>query len=215
MPLIEKHTGTVVDNDDPEKNGRLTISCPTVVGNDVLEWCLPKFHFVDSANNAGAFWVPNVNSEVEVEISADEDAEVNGLEAKWICSVYPFGTVPTEFQQNYPQRRGWKTKAGHLLYFDDTDGENVFYYKHPSGTEIVVTNSGNIELKPTGTQSVLIGDGADQQIPRGNILDTFLDAFTLWAKTHVHPATGGTTSPPSTPPPDNPPNLLSDYHKVK
>lgn len=216
MSRKEKHWGKVTDNRDPEKRGRVTVECPTIAEGDVLEWIDPTFHFVDSGAQAGSFWVPNVDALVEVEIEAEPDSEATSLEPKWVCSVYPEGTVPDEFKENYPERRGWKTKSGHLLYFDDTEGEKVFLYKHPTGTEIYVNNTGRIELKPTGTQSVFIGDGADQHLVRGEKLtgyfNNLVSGLLLWLGTHVHGAPG---SPPTTVPPTLPLDLLSDNHLVK
>jgi hypothetical protein len=221
MPRKEKHWGTVTDNQDPEKRGRLIVEVPTIAEGDVLEWIEPSFHFVDSSAEAGCFWVPNVGSTVEVEIEAEEDSEVTDLEAKWMCSVYPDGTVPAEFEQNYPERRGWKTKAGHLLYFDDTANSREFYYEHPSGTKIVVTNTGEIQLTPVAGQSVLIGETADQHLVRGEKLTTWAGSiigggFLGWAASHIHPdPVSGNTGAPVSLPGDFPADLLSDDHKVK
>jgi hypothetical protein len=219
MSRKEKHWGVVTDNRDPERRGRLTIECPTVADGDVLEWVDPTFHFVDSAHEAGSFWVPNVDSMVEVEIEAEDDSEATSLEPKWMCSVYPDGSIPEEFLQNYPERRGWKTRHGHLLYFDDTSGDQTFLYRHPSGTEIFVNNSGRIELKPAAGESVFVGDGADQALVKGTNLFTYLDILVKWIELHVHG--GVTTGPGSSGPPGVPPpapvstTLLSDFHKVK
>lgn len=224
MALKEYHIGTVRRNDDPEKRGRLIVEAPTIVSGETLPWAEPSFHFVDSSAEAGSFWVPNPGSMVEIEIEGEVDSEFSGLMPKWRCNVYPLGTVPPEFQENYPERRGWKTRAGHILYFDDTDDARTFYYEHPSGTKIKVVENGNIELSPAPGQSVLVGEGADQKIARGDILDTFLDAMKLWADSHIHvvgtimdslssPCTGATGV--ANPSPGVPSNLLSDDHKVK
>lgn len=228
MPKKEIHIGIVTDNDDPDKRGRLTVECPTIVSGDVLEWVEPIFSFVDSSKTAGSFFVPNIGSQVEVEIEAEEDSQINGLEAKWRCSLYPYGTVPEEFTENYPQRRGWKTSAGHVFYFDDTDDSITFQYTHPSGTEIKVDNDGNITLGAGSGKSVLVGSDADEFIVRGNILETFLNDLKSWADGHkhtytepLHPGPSISTSTPESAPlvPDNSPSIpsdiLSDDHKVK
>jgi len=235
MSLKEYHVGIVRDNDDPEKRGRLIIEAPTIVSGESLPWAEPIFHFVDSEANAGTFWVPNPGAMVEVEIEGEPESEFSGLMPKWRCSVYPLGTVPDEFQQNYPNRSGWKTKSGHVLYFDDTDGSRSFYYGHPSGTVIQVTENGQIQLTPADGQSVLVGGEADQQLVRGNILYDFMLDMKSWADSHLHdagaiaaPSGGGTciglsgvpaSAPLPTlvpnPSPDVPTDLLSDLHKVK
>lgn len=215
MPRKEYHEGIVRDNNDPQKRGRLLVESPTIVSGETLDWAEPKFPFVDSHESAGWFFLPSVGSSVTVEIEAEDDSEANGLGPKWECDLYPEGTVPEEFQENYPERRGLKTKSGHILMFDDTEDQLTFTYRHPSGTEIFVNNDGRIELKPAAGQSVFVGEDADQFLMRGgNTMDYLRDirsAFNL----HTHVETGPVTETPSTSFADPPDSLLSEYHKVK
>lgn len=214
--MREEHIGIVRDNDDPDQRGRLKVECPTIVTGEVMSgWIDPEFEFVDSSQNAGSMWIPNIDSQVVVTIESDRAAGVNGLDPRWKCQLYPIGTVPEEFKTNYPNRRGWVTKEGHTLIFDDTEDDIQFYYKHPSGTEIRVTNDGEIQLSPAAGQSVLVGSGADQQLVRGNILDSYLSSLKGWLDNLELPVVGATAGPPSVSSPSVPSNLLSDDHKVK
>jgi hypothetical protein len=209
MPKKTKHSGIVRDNDDPLKRGRLLVECPDLAYGQTLPWAEPKMHFVDSSQNAGSFWIPNVQSIVEVEIEDEEDSEVTTLDPKWICDVYPEGTLPEIFQTNYPQRRGWVTAAGHTLYFDDTDGDLVFRYVHPTGTEIRVDNNGN----------VLIGNPdsvyATEHMVHGDILDTYLESLRTYLSTLILPVAGSVAGPPQVQPPPIPENLNSSKHTVE
>lgn len=206
MPKKQYHSGIVRDNDDELMRGRLLIECPDIAYGQVLPWAEPKMHFVDSAMNAGSFWIPNVGAVVEVEIEDEEDSEANSLEPKWRCDVYPEGTVPEIFRTNYPQRRGWVTAAGHTLFFDDTEGQLVFKLIHPSGTEIVIDNTGNVHIgSETSTEHLVHGD----------ILNTFLTNLQIWLNALVLPVAGSVAGPPSTPPPSVPTNLLSTKHTVE
>lgn len=197
MPKKEKHWGLVVDNDDPEKRGRLIVQCDTIAEGDVLEWIEPSFHFVDSDEQvqAGCFWVPNPGALVEVEIEAEDDSEANDLDPRWKCCLYPNDALPEVFKENYPQRRGWVTRAGHILYFDDTEGEHSFYYEHPSGAKITVDNDGNIRLDTEA--SVYIGRDADHPITRGDILETLLNDIVTFQGSHTH-SSGSYTTPVGT-----------------
>ena len=219
MPRKEKHWGIVIDNRDPAFRGRLTVQCDTIAEGDVLEWIEPCFHFVDSDSqtSAGSFWVPNPGAIVEVEIEAEEDSEVLDLDPRWKCCMYSEGQVPEEFivEGHYPNRRGWKTRAGHLFYFDDTENSLTFYYEHPSGTTLLVNNDGEIHIGLNPTEALVHGD----------ILKTFLTEFRLWLHGHVHDATtitapvgGGLCSGVTGKllgSPSIPTDLLSEKHKVE
>lgn len=197
MPKREKHWGIVIDNDDPEKRGRLTVQCDTIAEGDVLEWMNPSFHFVDSSSDeqGGSFWVPNPGAIVEVTIEAEDDSEANDLDPQWKCSVYSQGGVPEVFQENYPKRRGWVTRKGHILYFDDTEDSLTFHYEHPSGAKITVDNDGNIALETSA--KVFIGvDDAQHPLTRGDELKDFLDTLKIWLDSHTHgPGTYSVTLP--------------------
>ena len=59
--------GTVVDNNDPKKLGRLKINVPTVYGNiktDDLPWASPSFPY--GYHDRGIFFVPEVGALVTV-----------------------------------------------------------------------------------------------------------------------------------------------------
>jgi hypothetical protein len=211
MPVKEYHIGTVTDNEDPEMNGRLKIECPTIVTGDSIDWVEPVFHFVDSSQQAGAVFIPNIGSQVEVEIESEEDSEVQGLEPKWRCTIYPDGTMPEEFRVDgeYPNIRGWKTAAGHLMLFNDTEDKFEFKYVHPTGSEILVNNDGRIELKPVAGQAVFIGEDADQSMVLGDALEAILSTMTSVFDAHVHDGPIPTTTFPAIT------GILSSLHKVK
>lgn len=189
MGIKEIHEGCIVrDNNDPQKRGRLIVECPTIVtGESLGEWMEPSFYFVDSQNSCGSFFIPSVGSIVSVEIESGSEAQANGLMPKWRCDVYPTDTVPEEFQTNYPDRRGWKTRSGHVMYFDDTDGQNQFYYKHPSGTEFYVDNDGKIVLATDGDSSIRLGSAAAvQRVVLGDIFTDDLDDLVTAIKNYAN-----------------------------
>lgn len=224
MPLREEHIGTVRDNNDPDKRGRLMIECPTIVSGETMAgWIEPSFHFVDSSQNSGCMWIPNIGSTVTVSIEAEEEAEVNGLDPRWKCEVFPQGTVPEEFKTNYPNRKGWVTKGGHILIFDDTENELEFYYKHSTGAEIRVTDDGDIILTPASGRSVKVGGSdADEPLVLGTQLEEYFNTLVtgLVAVFNTHKHTGVTTGTGSSAVPDKvlssfPSSALSSDNKVK
>ena len=215
MPAREEHTGIVRDNNDPELRGRLLVEAPTIVSGETLGWVGSEFHYVDSAQLSGWFGVPSINSQITVTIESEEDAEVNGLEPRWKCDVYPVGTLPEVFRTNYPERQGFATRAGHQFIFDNTEDTHEFFYRHPTGAEILVNNDGVIKLTPASGQSVLIGgDAATEQIPLGNVLKALLEGMKNKYDGHTH--NGSVPVPAASelfPTVDD--SILSDNHKVE
>lgn len=137
MQRTEKFTATVTANDDPEKRGRIRVTCVGLMGDDeeeVAQWVEPTHQW-------GWFIVPDVGELVEIEVttasSADEQfgqASIANLDITWRGGRY-WGNeeaeeghgktdIPEDFTaSNYGKRRGFATPGGHVLLFDDTEGD--------------------------------------------------------------------------------------------
>jgi hypothetical protein len=217
MPTRETHEGYVTDNNDPEKRGRLKVRCQTIVAGEDLDWVEPSFPYVDSEGSGGWIFIPEIGSSITVTINTGDEYQVTDLQPRWKCDLIPEGSFPEDFEDNYPKRRGFATPGGHVLYFDDTEDSQTMLYKHPSGTEIFVSDSGQIELRPTGNESVLIGAGATEEIPLGTQLKSLLELMKTTFDGHVHLAgtPPGNTDIPTTLFPHVTRAILSDNHKVK
>lgn len=133
-----RHRAIVTQNDDPEQLGRIKAKCQTLTSfeNELPFWIepAPAFSTASSTNNGngsgGFFFVPENGSEVELDVldntSADQQAGESFLQTpdiRYTASPFsPKQDVPEEFGTNYPKRCGFKTSAGHVLLFDNTDG---------------------------------------------------------------------------------------------
>jgi len=136
--IQERHTAEVVATDDPEKRGRIRIKCSGILGDeetDLSTWIEPLLTW-------GFFLVPDIGEIVEVVIDTCSDQDeifgqtsITNPNPQWLGARYYQGeadaegrrTVPEEFtSKNYGKRRGFKTPAGHVLIFDDTqDSEEL------------------------------------------------------------------------------------------
>lgn len=139
MTTREIHIGIVRDNADPEQRGRLMVECATLAADGALwpDWIEPVFSFLSSldteTSNGGGLWIPDVGVAVELEIATasqrDESpgaVSVDAPDIRWRACVFARGkdVLGSEFVgDNYPNRRGWQTRSGHALIFDDTDGD--------------------------------------------------------------------------------------------
>lgn len=129
----ETYPATVSSNQDPEKRGRLLVTCAGLMGDEEAEvppWVEPVLQW-------GWFIIPDVGElvEIEVVVSSDEDeqpgqASIDNPDIKWRGHRHygneegPQPTpIPDDFKTNYGKRRGFATPGGHILMFDDTDGD--------------------------------------------------------------------------------------------
>jgi len=98
----------------------------------------PSFPF--AGNNYGIFVVPQQDDQIEIEI----DEDLNYPEPRYRAVLYSdVDEIPEEFKTNYPFRMGWKTPGGHLLMFDDKEGQELIKLAHTIGTGFEWTTDGD------------------------------------------------------------------------
>jgi len=61
-----KYRGIVIDNNDPQKLGRLKLRIPSVPGDQITDWALPCLPYVDGPHQ-GIFIMPEVDAQIWVE----------------------------------------------------------------------------------------------------------------------------------------------------
>jgi len=146
-----KYRGFVVDNEDPEQRGRLKVRVPSVLGDQTLGWALPCLPFGGLANQ-GLFMVPEIDSQIWVEF------EEGNLERPiWVGVFWQQGAdVPEEAAKTPPTTRVLRTPSGHVLQFDDADGEEQFRLAHPSGAEMIIDPQGTVNLTDASGNSVVL-----------------------------------------------------------
>jgi hypothetical protein len=132
MAMTEHHLATVTATDDPEKRGRIRVTCVGLLGDDESD--LPMW--IEPVLDWGWFAIPDPGEQVEIEINvaSDEDesynqASIDQLDAKWRGGRYFGGSENTQpvlinefFKASYGKRRGFMTPWGHVMLFDDTEG---------------------------------------------------------------------------------------------
>lgn len=140
MSTRELHYGIVTDNADPEMRGRIKVKCGTLVPDDtdLPDWVEPSFPYLSSSDqnktDGGFFFVPDIGVVVELETTGGSErdevpgqASIDAPDVRWRACVWAHGTdeLPSDFQTNYPLRRGIKTSLGHMLLFDDTEDSSL------------------------------------------------------------------------------------------
>lgn len=141
-----KYRGFVDSNQDPQKRGRLKLRIPSVLGDQVSNWALPCLPF-GGATSYGFFAVPDNDAQVWVEF---EEGDIH--RPIWTGTFWqpkPQGqqpSVPEDAAKDPPTTRLLQTPSGHILQFDDEEGEERFRLHHPRGAEITINRHGDITL---------------------------------------------------------------------
>lgn len=140
-----KHRGFVVDNKDPKKLGRLKVRVPSVFRDEEIGWALPCMPF-GGLGQQGWFAVPENEAQIWVEF---EEGDIN--RPIWTGTFWQQeGDTPEEAAKEEPTTIMLQTKAGHILQFDDEEGEERFYLYHPTEAEMEIDKNGTIALTDAG-----------------------------------------------------------------
>ena len=213
-----KYRGFVVDNADPEQLGRLKLRVPSVLGNEVVTgWATPCVPYGGNANQ-GVLFVPEVGAGVWVEF------EEGDLEFPiWVGTFWskpggeselpkPNNADGTEqgSVQDPPTRKIIKTKQGHTIQLEDTDGEEMITIIEATHGHVITMNQDGITMTD-GANGNTITMNASSGFPTGPGIDLnsgtriCLEGLITWLLNHKHIGNLGAPTPLS---PDAIPDLL-------
>ena len=224
------YRGTVTATNDPQNRGRIQAHVPTVGQQFALNvWIDPAFR--GAGNDRGMFWPPEVGDSVRVAFTQGDPSCPCMYWGGW----YGTGDMPSELApEGSPTKRGFITRGGHSLLFDDTEGEEsleITWHKPSTqpltasetpprtgdkatlkfvdgGITLVFKDDQKIEITDVeitlGASQVKIAIGADQKAVRGDDLIQYLNG-------HTHGTAWGPSSPPISP---VPPTVLSRNVKL-
>jgi uncharacterized protein involved in type VI secretion and phage assembly len=169
-----KYRGTVVDNDDPARLGRLKVSVPSVLGQDVVTgWATPCVPYGGAAGQ-GFLFVPERRAGVWVEFE-EGDLEFPIWVGTFWCKPGGHSQAPkpnadagTEMGdvQKPPTCKIIKTAKGHTIQLEDADDAET----------ILVREGGKGHLIAMDKNGIRIVDGT------GNSIEMTDSAMTLTAK---------------------------------
>ncbi|QJD96555.1 type IV secretion protein Rhs [Mucilaginibacter robiniae] len=153
-PLADMQLATVLDNNDPEKQGRIKVQFKwQCTSNDPTEWLrlvTPSAgHDDQGQNNRGFFAIPEVNDQVLVGFE-----EGNIARPVIMGSVY-HGNSGDSIRQVNNHLKSIATRSGHIIGFDDsaatqaitiTDRNNNVIKIDTVGNNITITALENINI---------------------------------------------------------------------
>jgi uncharacterized protein involved in type VI secretion and phage assembly len=157
-----KYTATVVNNQDAEKSGRLEVQIPTIA---------PETMFATPGLPFGFFFVPENGATVLVEFEGGDSRS-----AIWSAVKY-LENQPWAEEADVPEKRILKTAKGHLVVFQDADGEESIEIKDGvNGHAITLDKDGikvvdgkNNHTVTLASSGVTLESGADVTIKGQNI----------------------------------------------
>jgi uncharacterized protein involved in type VI secretion and phage assembly len=126
-----KYRGTVVNNVDPQKLGRLQIQVPNVLGKNTSAWALPCVPY--AGNQVGTFLIPPIGANIWVEFEAG-----NPNYPIWSGCFWGPGEVPS--QTGLPQKKIIKTDTV-MITFDDLL-TNTITIETQIGMKIIINQDG-------------------------------------------------------------------------
>jgi len=152
-PNYEKWTGKVVDNDDPERLGRVKIR---VIGyyenleDEWLPWAIPDVSFI--GGKCGSQVIPEVGTMVRgyFEKGDVQRPVFNGIAFNQYNSYSRMGLTGRQNKSEYPHKMVlMETDQGDFLTLNRKSGELVF--THRTGAMTCINKNGDIEIY-TGNQ---------------------------------------------------------------
>ena len=211
----ERFTATVRRIDDGENLGRIQVSCAEILGDG--DTVIP--FWINPCLDWGWFVVPDVGELIDISMVTERDdddfkeSSIYAPDFKWTgARYYTRGAdkkgvkargVNSEFKTNYGKRRGFATPYGHIILFDDTQGDSKVYIsavvKHPgkveSGEAVEDEFVNQVVLDKDGIHLSVRGDSS-KHVAIVETLETLWDNMSTWLDGHTHPTGMGPSGPP-------------------
>ena len=157
--------GKVIDTVDPKQQGRIKISFPYF--SECSAWA--RLATPMAGSGMGFYFLPDVGDEVLV---AFEKGDVDSpliIGSVWNGCRRP----PSDKPDPNNNIRKIKSKAGHILTFDDTPNSEEIRIEHSVGSTITLKADGNIEINPVNDVIVnalnfVVTDGSTSTTISGN-----------------------------------------------
>lgn len=175
------YRGRVVNVDDPYGAGRIKVRVYGVydgVTDEQLPWAIFADPFMGGQEGFGGYFVPDVGNDVWVFFE----------EGNHMLPVY-FAGAPARphgpDERGTPPNRVLRTRAGHLIELDDSDGNNRIHIHHSSGTEVTIDDEGNIDELCVGNIKRVVKGNIEETVEgnvtinvTGNVTESFDSNFT-------------------------------------
>lgn len=141
----------VVDNNDPEKCGRLKLEIPQIYGKEIHDYWAWSFG-MSAGTNVGFFAVPNVGDMVWVAFENGDPAY-----PIWSYGHFAQNDLMEKAKSDYPQKKVFRTTSGNQITSDDKNKKLEF--EQAAGTAIDIQKKKiNLGTLGNAAQPAILGD---------------------------------------------------------
>lgn len=154
--------GVVTNNQDPDKLGRVKVRFPWLSDQDESHWA--RVVSPMAGPERGLFCLPEVDDEVLIAFEHGLAEFPYVLGSLWNGKDKP----PTANEDGKNNLRFIKSRSGHIIRLDDTDGSEKIEIIDKSGKNSVVINTKENSMAITAEADITIQSGKGKLILSGN-----------------------------------------------
>jgi uncharacterized protein involved in type VI secretion and phage assembly len=142
--------GIVTDNEDPEGLGRVKLRYPWRSTEDSSDWV--RITSAMAGEDRGTFFLPEVGDEVLV---AFEHGDIHYPYV--IGALWNSDDVPPVEKADQTDVRKIRSRSGHEVVFDDTDGAETVEIRTAGGHEVILDDGENrVTIRDSAGQSIIL-----------------------------------------------------------
>lgn len=156
------YRGTVADNDDPDKRGRLKLIIPAVAGKEILDYWSESAG-IYAGKNYGIVNIPKIGETVWVHFE-------NG-NAQYPIWMHGYFKKNVEDTNNYPERKLLYFSSGQKVFIDPKDKKIEI---DNAGVKILIDNYGISLVRKSKKVSLGGSGGSEFSAVKGETLETTL-----------------------------------------
>jgi phage baseplate assembly protein V len=162
MPLYGVFIGIVTNNQDPESLGRVKVRFPWLAEEVESTWA--RIATPMAGNNRGMYLLPEVDDEVLVAFEGGLPEFPYILGALWNGQDLP----PENNDDGENNLRSLKSRSGHIIRFDDTDGSEKIEIIDSSGNNSITIDTTNNTIAIAADADITIQSNNGKLILSGN-----------------------------------------------
>jgi phage protein D len=153
--------GIVTDNNDPEKLGRVKVKYPWLSSDHASDWA--RVVSPGAGKQRGVEFTPEINDEVLVGFELGDVNYPYVLGGLWNGQDAPPGDPSTVISGSKVDQRVIKSRTGHTVILDDSDGNSGILIQDKNGNVIhletskdalTIKTKGNVTLEAQGNISI-------------------------------------------------------------